>query len=103
MNTHISTEKKIEEQFIKKLQALKYVYRPDIRDRETLEQNFRKKFEALNKVNLTNAEFERLLDELVSPDVFACSERLRNRNTFEREDGTPLHYQLVNLKDWCKN
>ncbi|WP_419615044.1 type I restriction endonuclease, partial [Thiolapillus sp.] len=24
-------------------------------------------------------------------------------NTFEREDGTPLHYQLVNLKDWCKN
>jgi type I restriction enzyme R subunit len=35
--------------------------------------------------------------------VFACSERLRHHNTFEREDGTPLHYQLVNLKDWCKN
>jgi len=28
---------------------------------------------------------------------------LRNINHFEREDGTPLHYQLVNLKDWCKN
>jgi type I restriction enzyme R subunit len=28
---------------------------------------------------------------------------LRHHNTFEREDGTPLHYQLVNLKDWCKN
>jgi type I restriction enzyme R subunit len=24
-------------------------------------------------------------------------------NTFEREDATPLHYTLINIKDWCKN
>jgi type I restriction enzyme R subunit len=24
-------------------------------------------------------------------------------NTFEREDGTPLHYTLINIKNWCKN
>lgn len=103
MNAHATTEQKIETQLIQKLMALKYAYRPDIRDREALERNFREKFEALNKVRLTDAEFARLLDEIVSPDVFACSERLRHRNTFEREDGTPLHYQLVNLRDWCKN
>ncbi len=28
---------------------------------------------------------------------------LRERNTFERDDGTPLSYTLVNIKDWCKN
>ena len=28
---------------------------------------------------------------------------LRQRNTFQREDGTPLQYTLVNIKDWCKN
>jgi type I site-specific restriction-modification system R (restriction) subunit len=28
---------------------------------------------------------------------------LREINTFSREDGTPLHYTLVNIKDWCKN
>ncbi|UWX68385.1 type I restriction endonuclease [Empedobacter stercoris] len=28
---------------------------------------------------------------------------LRNRNTFYREDGTPLQYTLVNIKDWCRN
>ena len=96
-------EQEIERQFIKKLVGLKYVYRDDIHDRDALEANFRKKFEALNRVKLTDSEFERLLEEIVSPDVFESSERLRNRNTFEREDGTPLHYQLVNLKDWCKN
>jgi len=28
---------------------------------------------------------------------------LRERQYFQREDGTPLHYTLVNNKDWCKN
>ena len=99
----MTQEKDIEQGLIEKLTNLKYTYRPDIRDREALENNFREKFEALNHVRLTDTEFARLLDSIISPDVFACAERLRHRNTFEREDGTPLHYQLVNLKDWCKN
>lgn len=96
-------EAHIEIDLIQRLQDLKYTYRPDIRDRSTLEENFRKKFEELNRVNLTNAEFSRLKDEIVTSDVFVASQILRQRNTFIREDGTPLHYTLVNTKDWCKN
>ncbi len=96
-------EQEIEQGLIKKLSEIKYVYRDDIHDRDALEKNFREKFESLNRVRLTDAEFERLLESIIGPDVFACSETLRYRNTFEREDGTPLHYQLVNLDDWCKN
>lgn len=99
----MTTENQIEQSLITKLTELKYTYRPDIRDRETLEQNFRAKFEALNKVTLTNAEFARLRDEIVTADVFTASKTLRTRNTFTREDGTPLQYTLVNIKDWCKN
>ena len=93
----------VEYGFIGKLQGLKYDYRPDIRDRATLEQNFREKFEALNRVRLTDAEFARLLDEIVTPDVFTASKTVRSINAFTRDDGTPLNYSLVNLKDWCKN
>ena len=96
-------EQQIEEALIVKLEDLKYTHRKDIRDRTTLEQNFRKKFEALNSVNLTDSEFARLRDEIVNPDVFTASKTLRERNTFQREDGTPLQYTLVNIKDWCKN
>ena len=96
-------ERDIETEFIEKLSDLKYTYRPDIRDRNALEHNFREKFEQLNRVRLTDAEFARLLDTIVDPDVFRGAQMLREYNTFEREDGTPLHYQLVNLKDWCKN
>jgi type I restriction enzyme R subunit len=97
------TEQKIEQELIKKLGDLKYGYRPDIRDRTALEKNFREKFEALNRVHLTDAEFARLLDQIVTPDVFAAARHLREHNSFERDDGTPLFYTLVNIKDWCKN
>ena len=96
-------EDTIEYGFIGKLQGLKYTYRRDISDRASLEHNFREKFEALNRVRLTDAEFARLLDEIVTPDVFAASKTLRSINAFSRDDGTPLNYTLVNLKDWCKN
>ena len=96
-------EAQIEYGFIGELQALKYIHRPDIRDKEALERNFREKFEALNGVKLSDAEFHRLRDEIVNPDVFVASKTLRGHNTLNREDGTALHYTLVNIKDWCKN
>ena len=99
----MNREKQIEESFIRKLtEQLKYVYRDDIHDRDSLVANFRQKFEALNRVKLSDSEFDRLLEEIINPDVFASSKRLRERNTFTREDGTPLQYTLVNIKDWCK-
>ncbi|WP_233634444.1 type I restriction endonuclease subunit R [Burkholderia cepacia] len=99
----IVKEEHIEYGFLGKLQNLKYEYRDDIRDRAALERNFREKFEALNRVKLTEAEFARLLDEIVTPDVYTAAKTLRGINAFTRDDGTPLNYTLVNIKDWCKN
>jgi type I restriction enzyme R subunit len=99
----MTKELEIEQRLISKLKDFKYTYRKDIRTREALEQNFREKFEALNRVQLTDSEFARLRDEIVTADVFTAAQTLRARNTFQREDGTPLQYTLVNIKDWCKN
>lgn len=96
-------ELQIEDSLIAKLTDLKYTHRADIRDKASLEKNFREKFQALNRVNLTDSEYEKLYKEIINPDVFASSKRLREINTLTREDGTPLHYTLVNIKDWCKN
>ena len=99
----MTTENKIELGLIDKLTDLKYKYREDIRDRAALEKNFREKFEVLNGVHLTDAEFARLLDQIVTSDVYAAARHLRERNSFERDDGTPLFYTLVNIREWCKN
>ena len=103
MTTTTKPERDLEEALVTKLKDLKYEYCPDIRDRATLEHNFRKKFESLNRVTLTDGEFQRLIDEIVTPDVFTAARTLRERNSFTRDDGTPLNYTLVNIKDWCKN
>ncbi len=103
MMKNINKEHQIENQFIEQLQGLKYIYRPDIVDRKTLEQNFKAKFEVLNRVRLSDSEFLRLREEIITNDIFEASTKLRERQYFQREDGTPLHYTLVNIKDWCKN
>jgi type I restriction enzyme R subunit len=98
-----TSEWRIEQDLIAKLGELKYTPRPDIRDRATLEANFRDKFQQLNRVKLTDEEFAHLLEEITTPDVFTAAQTLRTRNSFSRADGTPLHYTLVNIDDWCKN
>jgi type I restriction enzyme R subunit len=99
----LTKESQIEQRLIKKLTDLKYTYRQDIRTQQALEHNFREKFEALNRVNLNDSEFTRLHEQIITADVFTAAKILRERNTFERDDGTLLHYTLVNNKDWCKN
>lgn len=99
----MSKESQIEDDLIKQLMDLKYVQRPDIIDRKTLEQNFKSKFETLNRVRLTENEFLRIREDIITSDVFKASKLLRERQYFQREDGTPLHYTLVNNKEWCKN
>lgn len=96
-------ESQIEQDLIATLDDLKYTYRHDIRDRAALEENFRKKFEALNRVRLTDSEFQRLLGSVITSDVYTAAQTLRSINSFERDDGTPLNYTLVNIRDWCKN
>lgn len=84
-------EQGIENAFIETLRSLKYTHRPDITDRAALEADFRQKFESLNRVRLTDGEFARLLDEIVTPDVFTASKTLRQINAFTRDDRTPLN------------
>ncbi|MDR2837042.1 MAG: type I restriction endonuclease subunit R, partial [Azonexus sp.] len=98
-----TSESQIEQDLIATLANLKYTCRPDIRDRAALDANFRAKFEELNRVRLTDNEFQRLLDSVITDDVYKSAQTLRNINSFERDDGTPLNYTLVNIKDWCKN
>ena len=69
----MALEKQIEDQFVRYLsENLKYVYRPDINDRDSLERNFREKFQALNRCHLTDNEFARLLEEITDADVFSA-------------------------------
>lgn len=100
---HPQKESQIEQHFIRHLEGLGYVYRKDIKNRASLEQNFRSKFEALNQVQLTDGEFERLMGNIVRADVYEASKTLRDKVEVIHDDGTTRFYPLVNLQNWCKN
>ena len=70
----MTKEHQIEENLIDWLKELKYTYRHDIVDRKTLEQNFKSKFEALNRVRLSESEFLRLLE---TPDIVYHPRRVK--------------------------
>lgn len=99
----MKSEHEIEMKFIQKLQDLKYTYRDDIKDKDSLDANFREHFERLNRVKLSDSEFARLKEAIITSEVFIASKALREINTLKRDDETPLQYTLVNIKDWCKN
>ncbi len=100
---HPQKESQIEQHFIRHLEGLGYKYCKDIKNRASLEANFRNKFEALNNVRLTDGEFERLMGNIVSPDVYEASKTLRDKVEVVHDDGTTRFYPLVNLQNWCKN
>lgn len=86
----MTKEYQIEENFIEQLKELKYTYRSDIKDRKALEQNFKTKFEALNRVRLSESEFLRLREEIIEPDVFSASKNLEKDSIFKEKTG--LHF-----------
>ena len=100
---HPQKESQIEQHFIRHLEGLGYKYCKDIKDQTSLEANFRNKFEALNNVRLTDGEFERLMGNIVSSDVYKASKTLRDKVEINHDDGTTRFYPLVNLQNWCKN
>lgn len=100
---HPQKESQIEQHFIRHLEGLGYKYCKDIKNRASLEANFRNKFEALNNVRLTDGEFKRLMENIVSSDVYKASKTLRDKVEVIHDDGTTQFYPLVNLQNWCKN
>ena len=100
---HPQKESQIEQHFIRHLEGLGYKYCKDIKNQTSLEENFRNKFEALNNVRLTDGEFERLMGNIVSSDVYKASKTLRDKVEVIHDDGTTQFYPLVNLQNWCKN
>jgi hypothetical protein len=79
--------------FIETFRSLKNLVNDTIRDRAVLENNFRANFDELNRVKVTDAEFSRLLEEIITPVSFSAAGALRERNL--RHDVLLCHLRLL--------
>lgn len=104
---HYESERTLEENLIKQLQADGYelISIPNV---ESLESNFRKQINKHNAIELngrelSDKEFEKLLNQVKGKNVFNSAKNLRQKQVIKADDGSDLYIELFNSKDWCKN
>ncbi|MED1745748.1 type I restriction endonuclease subunit R [Brevibacillus borstelensis] len=101
------SEAQLEKNMIEQLVRQGYE-RVTINDYATLIDNFRKQLNRFNekKLNghpLTDAEFSRFLIQIDGKSIFDSAKILRDKQVFQRDDGTEVYIELMNTRDWCKN
>jgi type I restriction enzyme R subunit len=104
---YIQSEAVLEHNMIQTLVDMGYE-RVSIPDEQTLLHNLHQQInlhnaKRLNNTPLSDNEFERLLNELGGKGVFNSAYNLRQLQTVVRDDGTTVHIELLNQREWCKN
>ncbi|OCL99990.1 Type-1 restriction enzyme R protein [Aliarcobacter thereius] len=101
MNTQ--DEATLEENLIKQLQSLDYE-RVYIKDEKELLGNLKKQLEIHNKITLSQAEFQRVLNHLNKGDIFDKAETLRGKYALLKDDNkTTIYIEFLDSINWCQN
>lgn len=79
-----------------------------INDYDALIDNFRIQLNLFNikKMDnkpLTDGEFNRFLTQIDGKSIFETAKILRDKQVFQRDDGTEIYLELFNTREWCKN
>ena len=95
------SESVLENNLIRQLSENRYEY-VKIRNEEELKANFKIQLERLNKCELTDEEFNKVLLFLDQGSIFDKAKKLRDHYFIDRKDN-PFYIKFLNQKDWCKN
>jgi len=101
------SEAQLEKNLIEQLVRQGYE-RVAINDYDALLENFKQQLNKFNekKLNgqpLTDSEFSRFLTQIEGKSVFESAKILRDKQVFQRDDGTEVYLELMNTREWCKN
>ena len=95
------SEAVLENNLIERLSKAGYE-RVKIKNEEELISNFKVQLEKLNKCQLTDDEFNKILLFLDQGSIFDKAKKLRDHFFIDRKDN-PFYIKFLNQKDWCKN
>ena len=77
--------------------------RVQITSAEELRTNLKSQLEIHNKIELSDGEFNKILNHLNKGNVFERAKTLRDRFHLSRDDGTSCYIQFFNTEHWCQN
>ena len=95
------SESVLEDNLIKRLSQSGYEF-IKINNEDELVSNFKVQLEKLNKCELSDEEFNKILLYLDQGSIFDKAKKLRDYFHIERKEGTK-YIKFLNQEDWCKN
>ncbi|CAA7392138.1 type I restriction endonuclease subunit R [Chryseobacterium fistulae] len=93
----------LEEQLLIQLQKIGYQY-VSIKDEKALLVNLKTQLEKHNHIQLSDGEFEKVLNILNRGSVFEKAKLLREKkHHIIRDNGDNLYFEFLNVEHWCQN
>lgn len=95
-------EQILEDNLIAQLQKMSYDF-VAIKDEKELLANLKAQIEIHNKIELSNKEFERVLNILNKGSIFDKAKILREKQHIVRDNGDSLYFSFIEQENWCQN
>ena len=95
-------EQILEEQLVSQLKKLGYGL-VQLKDEQDLLGNLKQQLEKHNNIQLSKAEFEKVLNILSKGSVFEKAKTLREKQHLIRDNGDNLYFEFINSEHWCQN
>ena len=96
------SEKELEENLLKQLSDQGYEI-VDVKDEESLLENFRKQLEKFNNIKFSNEEFTKILTHLAGGSIFEKSKKLRDKFELPKENGKIEYIKFIDKENVEKN
>ncbi len=95
-------EQALEDNLVKQLIDLGYEY-VQIRDERELLTNLKAQLEKHNKVEISDAAFEQILNHLNKGNVFDRAKILRDKVRYKKSNGETIWLEFLDVANWCQN
>lgn len=92
------SEKELEENLLKQLSDQGYEI-VDVKDEESLLENFRKQLEKSNNIKFSNEEFTKILTHLAGGSIFEKSKKLRDKFELPKENGKIEYIKFIDKEN----
>ena len=96
------TEAQLEESLLQRLTALGYT-RITVENTDALKANLKAQLETHNQIQLSDSEFNKILNHLDKGNVFKKAKTLRDKFQLNRDDGSSTYIEFLNTTEWCRN
>lgn len=92
------SEKELEENLLKQLSDQGYEI-VDVKDEESLLENFRKQLEKFNNIKFSNEDFTKILTHLAGGSIFEKSKKLRDKFELPKENGKIEYIKFIDKEN----